>query len=167
MTAARLTPLAAAGLLSLGVIDALLLTGLVWSLTDEPVTVAWTQWKPNLSSSDNVPPATRPINSYQLVLAHPLFFKTREPFVPPPSPPPPSRPAAPPPPVVDPGLSVAGVLISGPIRKAYLMSKSDREGTWVREGEQYGGWQVQSVTAGVAKLRRDGRSIELSLYPKR
>ena len=125
---------------------------------------------PVRTHDDEAPPASRAIGSYEQVLAHPLFFKTREPFVPAPPPlppPPPPRPAAPVAPVVDPGISVAGVLISGPIRKAYLMSKANQDGTWVREGDEYNGWKVQSVTAGIAKLQRDDRLIELPLYPKR
>ncbi|HLH91737.1 MAG TPA: hypothetical protein VKX28_25075 [Xanthobacteraceae bacterium] len=165
--ASRFTPLAAVGLVTLGVVNAFMLAGFIWSLTGEPSAVAPTEWKPDLSASDDAPEASKPIAAYTLVLAHPIFFKTREPFVPPPPPPPPPRPAAPPPPVIDPGISVAGVLISGPIRKAYLMSRSDTLGTWVREGEKYDGWTVQSVTAGNAKLQRDERSLELSLYPGR
>jgi hypothetical protein len=168
--ARRLTPLAAAGLLSIGVIDASLLAGLIQTLHERPAAVAPTEWKPNVSAADEAPPASRAIGSYEQVLAHPLFFKTREPFVPAPPPlppPPPPRPAAPVAPVVDPGISVAGVLISGPIRKAYLVSNSNQDGTWVREGDEYNGWKVQSVTAGTAKLLRDDRLIELPLYPKR
>jgi hypothetical protein len=126
--ARRLTPLAAAGLLGIGVIDALLLAGLIQSLRETPAAVAPTEWKPNVSAADDAPPASRPIGSYEQVLAHPLFFKTREPFVPPPPPPPPPpappRSAAPVAPVVDPGISVAGVLISGkrPFRPTALMA---------------------------------------------
>ena len=163
--AGRLTPLAAAGLVSLGVIDALMLAALIWSQTGEPAAVAPLEWKPNVSASDDAPWATKSMAAYALVLAHPIFFKTRDPFVPAPPPRPPPQPVAPPPPAEDPGISVAGVLISGPIRKVYLMSRSDTLGTWVREGEKYDGWTVRSVTAGDAKLQRDERSLELSLYP--
>jgi len=136
-------------------------------LRERPAAVAPTEWKPNVSAADQAPPASRPIGSYEQVLAHPLFFKTREPFVSAPPLPPPLRSVAPATLVVDPGISVGGVLISGPIRKAYLISNANQDGTWVREGDEYNGWKVQSVTAGIARLQRDDRLIELPLYPKR
>jgi hypothetical protein len=125
------------------------------------------EWKPNISGHSEETATTRPISSYAQILAHPLFFKTRQPFVPPP--PPPSPPKAPvvTAPVVDPGLSVVGIVITDATREACLLSNSDHDGTWVREGEEYNGWRLEAVTAAMAKLQRDDRSIELSLYPHR
>ena len=44
-----------------------------------------------------------------------------------------------PPPIVDPGLIVGGVIISGDVRKAYVYGKADSHGTWVSEGETLAG----------------------------
>jgi hypothetical protein len=66
--------------------------------------------------------------------------------------------------MVDPGISVAGIMISGAIRKAYLQRKPEPTGTWVREGDDFMGWRVQSISASLAKLRQNDRTIELRLY---
>jgi len=112
--------------------------------------------------------APRPIADYQQTLARPLFYKTREPFVAPPLPPPPVQAPKPVPQVlVDPGISVGGIMISGPAREAYLVRKPDPHGAWVREGEDFMGWKVQSISAGSAKLQQSDRTIELQLYAER
>ena len=54
--------------------------------------------------------ATRATPAYRETLAHPVFYKTRQPFVPPPPTPPPATPntgALPAPP--DPGIALGGV----------------------------------------------------------
>jgi hypothetical protein len=67
----------------------------------------------------------------------------------------------------DPGFSVGGLIISGMIRKAYLMKKPQPHGVWVREGEDFMGWKLQSVTASAATLQQSDRTIEVRLYPGR
>ena len=58
-------------------------------------------------------------------------------------------------------------MISGMNRKAYLMKKPEPHGVWVREGEDFRGWKVQSISASVATLQQNDRTIELRLYPER
>ena len=167
MSTWRHPPLAVAGLVAVGVIDMLLLADLIaWWATGSATTRA-AEWKPNISAHEEGAPAIRLVSDYTQILAHPLFFKTREPFVPPP-PPSPRPPKAPTlaTPVIDPGLSVVGIVINGTMRQACLLSNSDHDGTWVREGDEYAGWRLQAVTAAAAKLQRDAKSIELRLYPK-
>jgi len=139
-------------------------------LQDDDVSVPKIEWTPKLSTSAERLTSVKPLNSYQQTTAHPIFFKTRQPFVPPPPPapppppPPPPQASPPPPPIVDPGLAVGGVMISGGAKKAYLFRKADRIGSWVAEGEEIMGWKVQSIDSGGATLEKDGRNIELPLY---
>jgi hypothetical protein len=169
----RIAPLTAAGLLALGGINAWLLTVVIAGVAgEEPAAIAAPVWNPNFPGAGGDIPAARPINAYRETLMHPVFFKTREPYVAPP--PRPVAPAVPamlpkpaPPPVVDPGLIMGGVIISGDVRKAYVYSKADSHGSWVSEGENLTGWKVQAIDAGTVTLRQQDRTIELQLYPPR
>jgi hypothetical protein len=99
----------------------------------------------------------------------PVFFKTREPYVAPPprpaAPTPATAPKPPPPVVVDPGLAVAGIIIGGGVRKAYIHGKADQQGGWVSEGEVLTGWKVQTIGPGAVELQQQDHTIELQLYP--
>src|SRR5262249_21747987 len=111
------------------------------------------------------------LSTYPHTTMHPVFFKSRQPFALPPSTPPPAPPVvalppAPPPPVVDPGLAAGGVMISGEVKKVYLFRKGERMGSWLAEGEEMMGWRVYSIDGAGAKLRKDGRDIELPLYAR-
>ncbi|WP_311976463.1 hypothetical protein [Bradyrhizobium aeschynomenes] len=110
----------------------------------------------------------QPLQTYAEILAHPVFQKSREPFVPPPPPPPPSTPViAPPPVVVDAGVLVGGVMINGGTSKAYLLSKvGGGAGSWVTENETFQGWRVTSIDASGVRIEQAGRAIELQLYPR-
>jgi hypothetical protein len=161
-------PLTAIALLILGG-SSILLVGLTVAeiLQDNDVSTPKIGWAPKLSTSAERLTSVTPFNAYQQTTAHSIFFKTRQPFVPPPPPPPPpplARPSPPPPPVVDPGLAVGGVMISGSAKKAYVVRKADRAGSWLAEGEEIMGWKVQSIDSGGAKLQKDDRNIELPLY---
>jgi hypothetical protein len=133
-------------------------------LQDDGVSTPKIEWTPTLSTSAERLTSVIPLNAYQQTTAHPLFFKTRQPFVPPPPPPPPPPMASPPPTVVDPGLALGGVMINREARKAYLFRKLDRSGSWLSEGEEIMGWKVQSIDRSGATLQKDGRKIELPLY---
>ena len=163
----RIAPALAAGLICLGGINVWLVVAVVANVApdDEP-TATKTDWAPKWSKSIDPPPTRRPIENFKLTLARPIFFTTREPFVPPPPPPAPAPPKAPPPVVVDPGLILGGILISGELKKVYLFSKADPRGEWRREGENFMGWTVQSVDASTARLRQQDRTLELQLYPR-
>ncbi len=165
-------PLTAIALLTLGGGNVLLLALAVAEIADDDDPSApKIEWTPKLSTSAERLTSVTPLNAYQQTTAHPIFFKTRQPFVPPPPPPPPPPPALvqptpAPPPVVDPGLAVGGVIISGGAKKAYLFRKADRSGSWLAEGEEILGWKIQSIDSGGAKLQKDARDIELPLYAR-
>jgi len=164
-------PLTAAGLLALTAVNAWLLTVLLQDHGAEAQTpVAKSEWKPKSSSAALGMPGPKPLTIYGSILAQPVFFKSRQPFVPPPPPPPltPKAPApAPAPVVVDPGLVLGGVIITPDVKKAYLFSRADARGAWASEGETFMGWTVQSIDAESAKLLQANRTINLQLYPPR
>ena len=164
----RIAPLPAAGLLALTCLNAWLLMLVVEeSVRTDDVAVGKFDWTPTFTVSAKGIPDTKPIAAYQQILAHPVFFKSREPFVaPPPRPPPAPAPVAMPV-VADPGVSLGGILIAHDTRKAYLLRKTAPAGTWVSQGEDVQGWKVQSVEPGSVKLRNGDRAIELQLYPRR
>jgi hypothetical protein len=166
----RMAPLAAAGLAALAGVNFWLLSIIVSGATgEEAVPTAVPAWDVKLSDRGRDDAAAKPISAYRQTLAQPVFFKTREPYVaPPPRPAAPPIPAAtpkPPPVVVDPGLAVAGIIIGGGVRKAYVHGKSDPHGSWVSEGEALTGWKVQTIGPDSVKLQQQDRTIELQLYP--
>ena len=157
----------AAGLLiGLG-INAGLLAGVVMlAMSDGVAAVDQIPWSANLAGSVANAANRKPIEGYGQILSRPVFFKSREPFVPAPPAPPPVVAAVPPPVVVDPGLAVGGVMIKNGLSKAYLFSKAGAGGGWAGEGETFQGWKVTSVDRGGVKLEQGGRSIALLLYPR-
>ncbi|MGJ4961314.1 hypothetical protein [Bradyrhizobium sp. HKCCYLRH3061] len=110
----------------------------------------------------------QPLERYAEILAHPVFQKSREPFVPPPPAPPAPMPVvAPPPAAADPGLLVGGVMINGGTSKAYLQSRGGAgAGSWINENETFQGWRVTSIDASGVRIEQEGRAIELQLYPR-
>lgn len=161
----RVAPLRAAGLLIvLGVNAGLLATVATQLASDGSAVADKIDWNVNLTGSVANATNRRPVESYGQILARPVLFKSREPFVPAP-PAPPSVTVTPPPVVADPGLAVGGVMIKNGLSKAYLFSKAGPGGAWAEEGETFQGWKVRSVKSTGVKLEQTGRSIELSLYP--
>jgi len=161
----RVAPLRAAGLLIVLGVNAGLLASVATQLASDGSVVAdKIDWNVNLTGSVANATNRRPVESYGQILARPVLFKSREPFVPPP-PAPPAVTAAPPPVAVDPGLVVGGVMIKSGLSKAYLFSKAGSGGACTGEGETFQGWKVKSVKSTGVKLEQTGRSIELSLYP--
>ena len=164
----RVAPLTAVGLLALGGINAWLLIILMQDgglREQDPVT----NQVPSLHLAEAASgPIIRPAGTYRETLAHPVFFKSREPFVPPPPAPPPAaaKPVASPVPA-DPGIALGGVAIDSVVRKAYLFNKANPLGTWVSQGETFMGWTVQSIDATSIKLRQADRTLELQLYERR
>lgn len=160
-------PLTAVGLLALAVANASLVAVIAGQFLAGGADVVSTPERlPKLSMSSDGAANARAIGDYVQTLAHPVFFKSREPFVaPPPAPPVVAKP--PPPPVItDPGLALAGVMIGDGQRKAYLVGKADARGTWASEGDDVSGWKIRSVDAGTVKLQQQDRTIELLLYPR-
>jgi hypothetical protein len=167
----RIAPLALAGLLALGALNAWLLAVVTAEHGPEQATAAagGTEWTPGPLASELQPHSPKSISAYSQTLAAPVFFKSRQPYVPPPPPPPPSpKPiAAPPPAPVDPGLVLGGIMITDGVKKAYLFNKADAKGVWLSEGDTIAGWKVETIDSMSAKLQQAGRAIELPLYPKR
>jgi hypothetical protein len=166
----RIAPLAAVGLAALAGINLWLLTNiLAGAAGEEPGSVAAPTWDGKWSGPGKADVVAKPISAYGQILAQPIFFKTREPYVaPPPRPAQPPAPVVakpPPPPIVDPGFSVAGIIISQGVRKAYIHTKKDQEGSWVSEGGNLTGWRVQAIGPESVKLEQQDRTIELQLYP--
>jgi len=151
---------------AVGVIAWLLLAVAAEFATGDLSVIERAAWNPQLSSTLEKVPAAKPIEAYREILARPIFFKSRAPFVPPPPPPPPVVLSMAPPVVVDPGLVLGGVLIKKGIRKAYMFSRANAGGgAWINEGQEFMGWAIRSVSATGAKLEQQGRSIDLLLYP--
>jgi hypothetical protein len=165
----RIAPLAGAGLLVLASLNAWSLSSLVGEIRDDdPPGSAKVEWRPQLSTPGDDMGRQKRIEDYPLISAHPIFYKTREPFVPPPppSPAPPKVVQAPPPAPVDPGLILGGVMTTGHLRKAYLLTKANPAGSWVAEGDNFMGWIIKSVDSSSAKVQQQDRTIELQLYPE-
>jgi hypothetical protein len=161
----RIAPLRAAGLLIVLGVNAGLLANVATQLaSDGSVAADKIDWNVNLTGSVANATNRRAVESYGQILARPVLFKSREPFVPTP-PAPLAVTVAPPPVAVDPGLAVGGVMIKNGLSKAYLFSKAGAGGTWAGEGESFQGWKIKSVKSTGVKLVQMGRSIELSLYP--
>jgi hypothetical protein len=163
----KITPLALISQLALGGLSAWLLT-LVFAqfapavpASPQPPSQAGKQ-----VAANPAPIAQKAIGSYGKTLAQPVFFRTRSPYVPPP-PAPVAQSVQAPVPILNPGLSVAGVIINDKLRKAYLLQQSQPVGTWVAEGENILGWTLQSVTPTGITLTQNNRTIDLDLYLKR
>jgi hypothetical protein len=139
------------------------------SLSGDAPAPARVDWTPPVATTGTAPPDIKPIAHYSQTLAHPIFFKTREPYVPPPPAPPPPPPIMRPPPAVvaDPGLMLGGIMVMQGVRKAYLSRRTDPSGTWVAHGEDFMGWKIQAIDAAGIVLGNGDRKIDLKLYPER
>lgn len=139
---------------------------------DGAVRISPVAWTPNVDASliDGVQ-ASQPVNGYSEILARPIFFRERRPYIAPPPPPPPpqSSPApvfAPPPPapITKPDLAVSGIALIGDAKQAFLASASDPNGIWVKEGEGFMGWQVRKITSASVTIEKAGQLFDLLLY---
>jgi type II secretory pathway component PulC len=71
--------------------------------------------------------------------------------------------AAPPP---EPELKLAGVVVTGDLRRAYLVLKSGGDGIWVEEGEEIRGWRINAITRNGLTLQSDSHTKQLMLYER-
>jgi hypothetical protein len=165
----RMTPLTAANLLALGCLNVWLLA-IVLS-AEGPANQAapsHATWTPKPSDSTGGQSQRNPASAYRETLARPIFYRSREPFVPAPPPPPPApQSVAPPAPAANPSIALGGVIINGVLRKAYLFSRGSPQGMWVGEGDNFMGWTVAAIDAGSAQLKQAGRTIDVQLYDLR
>jgi hypothetical protein len=165
----RVAPAAIAGFVALCTINVWLAVVITEEAgADRSVTITMPDYTPTFSVSADAVPGTKPLDAYRPILTEPIFLKTRQAYVAPPPAPPPAPPiiVAPVAPL-DPGLLVAGVMINRDLKKAYLLNKADRNGTWVSEGESFSGWKVETVGRAGVKLQNGSRTLELELYPPR
>jgi hypothetical protein len=65
-----------------------------------------------------------------------------------------------------PELQLVGIAIDGGTRQALLRRPGERE-AWVRQGESFAGWRLESVEADGIVLDSGERSQALTLYPAR
>lgn len=159
----RQSPLAMLTMLALVGVNVWLLRAVIGG-SPEGETAAVRQWSPNLPQATAAAPVERSESAGD-VLARPVFFKSRQPYV---APPPAAPKVATPltaPVVVDPGFTLTGIAIDGAAKRAYLVNKADARGAWVSEGDAISGWSVDVVDATSVVLRQGGRSIHLQLYP--
>ena len=163
----KITPLALIGLVALGSLNAWLLTVVIGEFAPaNPVSPPAANQTGKPAAAMPAPITQKPIGSYGKTLAQPVFFRTRSPYVPPP-PAPVAQTIPAPAPIVNPGLSVAGVIINDKLRKAYVLKPSEAQGTWVAEGENIQGWTLQSVKPTGITLAQNNRTLDLELYVKR
>lgn len=161
----RYFPSATIGLLTLGCFNLWSATVLVTDVMFAGQTQADTsEWKPNLSTSAERGNVQKPIDAYKQILSRPVFFKTREPYVPPPTPQPISK-AVPSGAISDPGFLLAGVTITSEMKKAYIFTRANNSGIWANEGDDFMGWKVLSVKETSVRLEQSGRVIDVQLYP--
>jgi len=163
----HITPLGATGLAAVLAVNAWLVSVIVTELgSDVQAIPEKVDWNVSLAGADSTIANRKPIDTYPQILEHPVFFKSRSPFVPPPPPPPRPPAVAPPPAAIDPGLALGGVVMNQDVRKAYVFSKAGATGAWTSEGDEFMGWRVRSINGSGAKLEQSGRSIDLLLYPR-
>src|SRR5262245_4031852 len=161
----QIAPLALGTLLVIGGVDAWLITTFIeGSTSDDQIVTASTGPVLKLQTPIQPPAPVKPIDGYSRILSQPIFFKTRTPYVAPPPPPPPVA-VIPAPIIADPGLVLGGIVMNRDVRKIYIFSKGEAQGTWVNEGETFKGWMVQTVDSKSAKLQQQDRTIELHLFP--
>jgi hypothetical protein len=165
----RIPPLTAASLIALAALNAWVLAFLLQEHGPAAeAQAAKSEWKPKAPGAGAGVPGPKPLAVYGAILAQPLLFKSRQPFVaPPPAPPPAAKAPQPlPQPPPDPGLALGGVIITPDVRKAYLVGKANALGVWASEGETVMGWTVTSIDAGSAQLLQANRTIKLDMYPQ-
>ncbi len=163
----RIAPITAIALIATGSLNLLLVWEIVRFVLSNDVTMSGrSAWDAGLSSIADAT-SRKPLESYAQILARPVFFKSREPFVaPPPTPPQPPAQVQSSVAAGDPGLIVEGVMIKAGLSRVFLLSRGGANGTWVSEGEAFQGWQVKSIDRTGVKLEQSGRPLELQLYPK-
>lgn len=161
------SPLVIACVAALGMFNVYLLSAVVQEMTsDNPTEADGASWVPRLARPDSTRTQARQAAPDQDILRHPVFSRSRAPFVPPP----PSAPKAfamAAPVFTDPGFVLGGVMLNGEAKRAFLLRKANHIAAWAAEGDDVEGWKLQSITAGTATLQKENHVIELRLYPER
>lgn len=166
--AVRVTPLGLASLTLLGLFNAwLIMTIVADAVPNDEAKFGAIPSIPTSAKLERSFDGANTIKSYDQILSRPIFFKSREPFVPRPPDTTSQAKATSAPVFVDPGLVLGGIMISRTNRQAYLFQKSKPDGNWIREGEDFLGWKLEFLDEGNARLQKDGHAIDLHLYPMR
>lgn len=109
----------------------------------------------------------KPLSSYMQILTRPLFRKSRRRWRPTPS----ARalPAQTPQlsdDQLDVDISLAGIAISGPVKRVFLTTKTQPAGAWLSEGDKTDGWTVTYIHASSVTLKSAAKTVRLTLYPR-
>lgn len=107
--------------------------------------------------------AAPPLESFNQVVAQPVFFKSRQPFVAVQTKPAAVMALAP---VVDPGFIVGGISIRHGVRKAFIYTRDKSVGAWTEVGQKVIGWEVRSVDENDVTLEQQGRLLNIRLYAR-
>jgi hypothetical protein len=163
----RTSPLVIACLAVLGACNVYLIFAIVQAMTSvDRTSTDDASWTPRLARPDNAETQTRLAIPDQIILRHPVFSRSRAPFVPPPPPAPKARVVGAPV-FTDPGFVLGGVMLNGEAKRAFLLRKGNQIAAWAAEGDDVEGWKLQSITAETATLQKESHVIELRLYPER
>jgi hypothetical protein len=167
--ALRSSPLMFIGVFLLGALNVLILVEIVTEIATSPNDnfIDKVEHSLKLSAQPEAGVLIKPLTTYQQILTHPLFSKTRKPFVPkPPAPPHQSKPINELVKFVDPDFVVGGIIIHGKIRQAFLFKKESASGVWLSVGEEFFGWKLESIGTEWVKLQNNDHAIMLELYAK-
>jgi hypothetical protein len=96
-----------------------------------------------------------PEDQFEVIATRPLFSPSRRPYVAP-AEPEPDAPPSEPETVANPAQLV-GVFLAEGRRAALLLPEVAGQASWVREGEEFAGWQVQRVEHDWVELRQGDR----------
>jgi hypothetical protein len=121
------------------------------------------EWSPALSAPAPNGARRRPIDGYRQILTRPLFFKSREPYVPPP-PPPPAPIAASPASGCRSRYLARGNHDEGRYQKGLFLRHAGTGGTWTSEGDEFMGWKVTAIDRTGTRREQRGHSLDLQLY---
>ena len=163
----RLPPMAAICLIGLAAINGWLLLVLADEIgPGASETIDTKEWAPNLTLVGQAIAVRPALDSYKETLTRPIFFKSRQPYIPPP-PAPFAKPAVSSTTKPEAGLIIGGVIIDRGVKKAFLLSMTaNSQGMWVSEGDVFLGWTVRSIDQQGAELQQQDRIVQISLYPR-
>jgi hypothetical protein len=101
--------------------------------------------------------------AYPAIAEHPLFYPTRQPWVPPPPKAAPPAPPAPTPTAVHPlqKYQLVGIVISEGARAALLKSSDGGKTVTVSEGQQLHGWTLREITRDALHFESGGDAYDI------
>lgn len=126
------------------------------------------EWQPPPEDTGGSAAIPQAAISFDQALARPLFEASRRPFTAPPASqqepiqtePPAAAPAPPP------ALRIAGILRTGQLSAALVMSPDLPAGRWVTAGETVAGWTLRRITQEGVEIDYGAGQTTLTLYPE-